>query len=288
VFADEARGGLELLEGAGLHELARAVHGAAHRTSLRVLAIGEREVLEAEGRAERADEEDAVGLVVLDAPVVAADVGALQSAVADDEGDAVDEGEVLAHREQRVVRGGDAHGRILRERAERVELAGERLVVDTALLADGAGGEPPAGLGLGIHLDGRLAAEAQVELAAHLLDRRLGVGGVERGGERLLLGRDHVERAGDAGVEAGGRVQHGGHTRDERALAVDVCGPAAECRDARNALTDLLAQEVEIGDRELSHAIDHEKERFGCKTFHLDTSSLESPSRKVRTMRITG
>ncbi len=68
---------------------------------------------------------------------------------------------------------------------------------------------------------------------------------MERRGELLLVARDHVERARDAGVEAGGEIEHGRHTRDERALGIDVRGPGAEALDARCGELNLATQVVD-------------------------------------------
>lgn len=224
MLADDRDGRRELLDRAALDELLAAVDRSAHGAVGRVLLVGPRELLEPEAREEGADEEDAVVRGPLDGPVVARDVRALHAAVLCDEGDAVDEIEALPHAAERAPGSVEARLRVGDEPLEELDLAEETLVVDAALPANRAGGEPPDGL----------AVRAGIgHLGAHLLDGLLGVGGVERGGELLLVARDEVERAGEPRVEAG-RVglALGGDPIEERLLAVDPCGPPAEVSEA--------------------------------------------------------
>lgn len=220
----------ELDDAGGLDELAAAVDGAAHGPVLVVEAVGPGEVLEAERRAEGGDEEDAVGLGPGDREVVALDVGALGAAVAGHERHAVDDREALEHRLERLAGGRDAGLGVLGQQQEGRNLVLEALRVDAALLADRARGEPPGGLGVGVH---------RLDLAAHLLDGLLGVGGVEDAREALGGARDEVQRAGDAGVEAGGGAVLARDALREAALRVDVAGPGALLGDAAGVLGDV-------------------------------------------------
>ncbi|GEM_PF-2268804 len=265
MLADEARGGLELFEARNLHELLGAVNGAAHRTTVLVLAIRERECLETEVGTERADEEEAEGLRVLHAPVVAGDVRTLQTAVLGDERDAVDEGEVLAHGVQRSAGRTYALDGVVCQCAEGMQLVEEGVVIDARFFTD-AGREPPRGF--------RICVEIGA-FSSNLLDGGLGVGRMERGRELLLVTRDHVQRTGEARIEAEPDLEHARHARDERELAVDVPGPATVIGDARDGLADVIAHEVEIGDRETIHAVDHENEKISCDQLIHGTSTLE-------------
>jgi len=210
----------QLVDGAGLGEGMVAVDETAHRAPLVVLELKELEALEPERRLERSDEEDAVLGVVLDGPVVPTHVRPLRSAVLDDEGNSVRlDVELLLHRLELPAGCRDARDRVARQIGEGRELLLKGVAIDAALLADGARGEPPGGLAVRVH---------RLGFSSHPLDCLLGVGRVQRGRQPLPVARDHVQRAGEPGIESGRHARLARQALDQRLIAIDPNWPVAE------------------------------------------------------------
>lgn len=225
VRAHDLDGTGQLTEVRELDELLVAVHRTAHPAALLVDLRGELEVLEAQRRAEGADEEDRVALHVLDGPVVAGDVRPLETTILDGEGDAVHQLELRAHGRELGDGGGAAGDRVGGEQAECLDLLEEERFVDATFLAEGTRSQPPARGAVRAHVHG---------LAPDLLHGLEGVGGsVERRGELLHFFGDHPESARDARIEPGGvgrAVQR--QASHEGTLAVVEAGPGAEGGEA--------------------------------------------------------